>query len=61
MNLWPDWSTEGVPGQPGLHTETLCLEKANKQTNKNKRKNPKCVRATQNLHTIVLTHFQNTK
>ena len=26
----PAWSTEQVPGQPGLHTEKLCLETQNK-------------------------------
>ena len=30
--LRPVWSTERVPGQPGLHRETLSPE--NKQTNK---------------------------
>jgi hypothetical protein len=29
----PAWSTEWVPGQPGLHSETLS-QKTNKQTNK---------------------------
>jgi hypothetical protein len=28
----PAWSTKGVPGQPGLHRETLCGR--NKQTQK---------------------------
>jgi hypothetical protein len=26
----PAWSTEGVPGQPGLHRETLSLKKKKK-------------------------------
>jgi hypothetical protein len=26
----PAWSTEGVPGQPGLYTEKPCLEKPKK-------------------------------
>jgi hypothetical protein len=37
----PAWSTERVPGQPGLHRETLSQKtkaktKTNKQTNKQK-------------------------
>lgn len=31
------WSTELVPGQPGLHTKKSCLKKKTKQ---NKRKKP---------------------
>jgi hypothetical protein len=30
----PAWSTELVPGQPGLHRETLSRKQTNKQTNK---------------------------
>jgi hypothetical protein len=37
--LRPAWSTERVPGQPGLHRETLSPEKKNKKTKKNKNKN----------------------
>jgi hypothetical protein len=34
----PAWSTEWVPGQPGLHRETLSRKKkTKKQTNKQKR------------------------
>ena len=33
----PAWSTESVPGQPGLYRETLS-RKTNKQTNKTKQK-----------------------
>jgi hypothetical protein len=33
LSLRPAWSTKGVPGQPGLHRETLA-GKTNKQTNK---------------------------
>jgi hypothetical protein len=33
----PAWSTERVPGQPGLHRETLS-RKTNKQTNKQTKK-----------------------
>jgi hypothetical protein len=33
----PAWSTKGVPGQPGLHRETLSLKQTNKQTNKHKK------------------------
>jgi hypothetical protein len=32
----PAWSTESVPGQPGLHRETLSL-KTKKIKNKNKK------------------------
>jgi hypothetical protein len=35
----PAWSTEWVPGQPGLHRETLSQKtktKQNKQTKRNK-------------------------
>jgi hypothetical protein len=36
----PAWSTEGVPGQPGLHRETLSQNKqTNKQTKKPKKPN----------------------
>jgi hypothetical protein len=37
----PAWSTEGVPGQPGLHRETVSKNKTNKQTNKHANKKPK--------------------
>jgi hypothetical protein len=30
----PVWSTECVPGQPGLHREILSRKQTNKQTNK---------------------------
>jgi hypothetical protein len=33
----PAWSTELVPGQPGLFRETLSGKTKNKQTNKNKK------------------------
>jgi hypothetical protein len=33
LSLRPAWSTQRVPGQPGLHRETLS-RKTNKQTNK---------------------------
>jgi hypothetical protein len=36
----PAWSTKWVPGQPGLHRETLS-QKTNKQTNKNKKEKRK--------------------
>jgi hypothetical protein len=32
--LRPAWSTEWVPGQPGLYRETLSRKIKNKQTNK---------------------------
>jgi hypothetical protein len=39
LSLRPAWSTEWVPGQPGLHRETLSRKtKTNKQTNKQKPK-----------------------
>jgi len=38
LSLRPTWSTEWVPGQPGLHRETLS---SNKQTNKNRKKEKK--------------------
>jgi hypothetical protein len=45
LSLRPAWSTELVPGQPGLYRETLVLKKQkNKQTNKqnpNKQTNKK--------------------
>ena len=31
MNLRPAWSTERVPGQPGLQSETLCQKKEGKK------------------------------
>jgi hypothetical protein len=34
----PAWSTKWVPGQPGLHRETLSLEKPKKKKKKKKRK-----------------------
>ena len=36
LSLRPAWTTEQVPGQPGLHKETLSQEqnKTNKQKNK---------------------------
>jgi hypothetical protein len=33
----PAWSTKWVPGQPGLHRETLSQNQKNKQTNKKTR------------------------
>jgi hypothetical protein len=36
----PAWSTKWVPGQPGLHRETLSQKNQNKQTNK--KKSDKC-------------------
>ena len=36
MGLWPAWSMEQVPGQPGLlHRETLFQKTKQKQRNKN--------------------------
>ena len=32
LSSWPAWSTEWVPGQPGLHRETLSRKTKNKQT-----------------------------
>jgi hypothetical protein len=34
----PAWSTEGVPGQPGLHRETLSQKNKMKQTKKQTKK-----------------------
>lgn len=34
MSSRPSWSTEQVPGQPWLHSNTLSQNKNNKQTNK---------------------------
>ena len=43
--LWPAWSTEWIPGQPGLYKETLSQKKKNqnktKTQNKNQRKQNK--------------------
>ena len=36
--LRPAWSTKNVPGQPGLHRETLSQNKT-KQNNKKEKKN----------------------
>ena len=44
----PTWSTEWVPGQPGLHREALSQ---NKQTNKLTFKNPTCV------YSYLLRHY----
>ena len=42
QSLRPAWSTEWVPGQPGLHRETLSRKtKQNKTKNKNKQKKKK--------------------
>ena len=38
LSLRPAWSTEGVPGQPGLHREILSRKQTNKKT-QNKQKN----------------------
>jgi hypothetical protein len=35
LSLGPAWSTEWVPGQPGLYRETLSRKTKNKQTKKN--------------------------
>jgi hypothetical protein len=32
------WSTKRVPGQPGLHRETLCRKKQKQKKNKKKKK-----------------------
>jgi hypothetical protein len=37
----PAWSTEWVPGQPGLHRETLSQKKTTKKTPKNKKQTNK--------------------
>ena len=37
----PAWSTEGVPGQPGLHREALSQKKENKKKKKRRRKKKK--------------------
>ena len=34
LSLKPAWFTEGVPGQPGLHRETLSQKKNKKQKQK---------------------------
>jgi hypothetical protein len=41
LSLRPAWSTEKVPGQPGLHRETMCQKKKkqNKNTQLNQNKN----------------------
>jgi hypothetical protein len=39
MSSRPAWSTQWVPGQPGLHRETL--SQTNKQTKKKKQKQTK--------------------
>jgi hypothetical protein len=43
LSLRPAWSTEWVPGQPGLHRETLSqkTKQTNKQTNKASNKHKK--------------------
>jgi hypothetical protein len=35
LSLKPAWSTEWVPGQPGLHRETLSKKKKKKKKKKN--------------------------
>jgi hypothetical protein len=37
LSLRPAWSTERIPGQPGLHRETLSQNKTNKIANKTTR------------------------
>ena len=34
MSLWSAWSTEQIPGQPGMHRETLCFLCVSKKNNK---------------------------
>jgi hypothetical protein len=41
LSLRPAWSTKGVPGQPGLHRETLS-QKPKKKKKEKKRKEKKC-------------------
>jgi hypothetical protein len=38
LSLRPAWSTELVPGEPGLHRETLSQKKKKKKKRKEKRK-----------------------
>jgi hypothetical protein len=33
LSLRLAWSTEQIPGEPGLHKEKTCLEETNKQRN----------------------------
>ena len=39
LSLRPAWSTEWVPGQPGLHRETLSRKNQNQNQYQNQNKN----------------------
>jgi hypothetical protein len=47
----PAWSTDLVPGQPGLHRETLSRETKNKQTNKQTKTNKQTNKQKTNQNT----------
>jgi hypothetical protein len=42
LSLRPAWSTELVPGQPGLHRETLSRKTKQNKTKQNKTKQKRC-------------------
>jgi hypothetical protein len=61
LSLRPAWSTEWVPGQPGLHRETLS-QKTNKQTNKKQKTNKKkaCILTWGDIKAIII-YMANSK
>jgi hypothetical protein len=68
LNLRPAWSTERVPGQPGLHRETLSRKSKNKtKTKQNKQQQQqKKAKTKQNnpksysdIHTDMHTYTHN--
>ena len=59
----PAWSTEQVPGQPGLHRKTLSWKTKNKKTKQNKTKqNKKRTRRRRKFKIVIMpqTGFQKT-
>jgi hypothetical protein len=61
LSLRPAWSTEWVPGQPGLHRETLSWKnKTNKQTNKKDCSSDLlCTLRAQSFQKLLWVHFPN--
>jgi hypothetical protein len=56
----PAWSTKCVPGQPGLHRETLSQKnKTNKQTNKQKTNKNMLTTSTQSILSRMLKKKSN--
>jgi hypothetical protein len=61
----PAWSTEQVPGQPGLHRETLLWKKQNNQTTTKKTPKTKQTKTREQTKEMQFTaysyqHYGNT-